>query len=99
MKTKILTTALSLIFTNLSLQAAGLINGDFETPNLGGGTGANYPFYNPAPAGFGWTIPSGDIDHIGSHWQAAKTLPSQVLAYGQSPLAWRLTPLLEGTVR
>lgn len=70
MNTKIITVALSLIAANFSAQAVGLVNGDFEAPSLGGAPGAYYPFYDPIPAGFGWTVAVNKaIDHVGSFWQ------------------------------
>lgn len=47
---------------------AALINGSFETPALSQ-LGATY---STAPAGFGWTIASGDIDVVVSnYWQSS----------------------------
>jgi hypothetical protein len=65
-KARILATVFSLVIANLSAQAAGLVNGNFEAPAINT-SGLNFA---SAPSGFGWTIlPSTSIDIIGSYWQ------------------------------
>lgn len=45
-----------------------LVNGDFETPDAGGGFANRYTDFGP---GGGWSI-YGNLDHIGGFWAAAK---------------------------
>lgn len=52
----------------------GLSNGDFEFPLVGVGTSFDS---TTVPAGFGWTIASGDLDLLGaSYWQPASGVQS-----------------------
>jgi choice-of-anchor C domain-containing protein len=50
--------------------AAQIVNGGFETPDAGGGF-VTY-FAPTVPGGFGWSLDSGSIDHIGGYWQPAE---------------------------
>lgn len=56
----------SLGIANFTANATGLVNGSFETPHLS----VPWQPYVTTP-GFGWTVTSGDIDLIGSNWQAS----------------------------
>jgi len=58
--------ALSAWLTVSSASAAGLINSSFETPPV---TLAQN--FSVAPAGFGWTIASGNLDLYSTYWQAS----------------------------
>jgi hypothetical protein len=59
--------AVSLLCSGLiDVNGAGLVNGSFESPNVG----SQGVWYTSAPTGFGWTLASGDMDLIGpGYWQ------------------------------
>jgi hypothetical protein len=49
--------------------ASDLANGGFESPSIGG---LSYLNFSTAPAGFGWTVASGEVDIFGGpSWQPA----------------------------